>query len=259
MPELPDLEAFSLNLQKELSGKRLQKLTAVNKSKLKIPEKELKSTLENQELKRIYREGKELRFEFADGNILGLHLMLNGDMYLFEKSNEHKYPIVELLFDDDTGLVVTDFQGMANIALNPEEKTSPDALSGEMDFKYLKEQLMKTRTVIKKLLMKPEVIRGIGNAYADEILWHARISPLSVCNKIQKENIKVLAKSTKTVLQNAIKQIHKTKPGIISGEVRDFLDIHNSTKKKSPTGADIKQIMIGGRKTYYTDEQELFI
>ncbi len=257
MPELPDLEAFSLNLQTELSGKRLQKLTAVNKSKLKIPEKDLKSTLENQELKKIYREGKELRFQFANGNILGLHLMLNGDMYLFEKSNEHKYAIVELLFDDDTGLAVTDFQGMANITLNPEEKKSPDALSDAMDFKYLKERLMKTRTVIKKLLMDPKVIRGIGNAYADEILWHARISPMSACNKIPEEKIQTLAKSIKTILQNAIKQIHKTKPGIISGEIRDFLDIHNSTKKQSPTGADIKQTMIGGRKTYYTDEQEL--
>jgi formamidopyrimidine-DNA glycosylase len=59
-------------------------------------------------------------------------------------------------------------------------------------------------------------------------------------------------------LHNAVKQILKSHPDIISGEVRDFLNIHNSKKKQSATGATIRQQMIGGRKTYYTDEQELF-
>jgi formamidopyrimidine-DNA glycosylase len=106
--------------------------------------------------------------------------------------------------------------------------------------------------------MDQKVIRGIGNAYADEILWHALISPLSVCNKIPEDKIKTLAKSIKTVLHDAIKKILKSHPDIIKGEVRDFLVIHNSSKKKSPTGAEIKQTTIGGRKTYYTDEQELY-
>lgn len=81
---------------------------------------------------------------------------------------------------------------------------------------------MKTRTNIKNLLLDQKVIRGIGNAYADEILWHARISPLSVCNKIPDEKIKAIAKSIKTVLHKAIKHICKSHPQIISGEVRDF-------------------------------------
>lgn len=48
--------------------------------------------------------------------------MLNGNMHLFEKTNEQRNIIVELLFDDNTGLVVTDYQGIATVALNPEEK-----------------------------------------------------------------------------------------------------------------------------------------
>ena len=65
MPELPDLEVFSRNLQKEFSGKSLQKITIVNDSKIKVPEKDFKKNLENEKLKKVDREGKELRFQFG--------------------------------------------------------------------------------------------------------------------------------------------------------------------------------------------------
>ncbi|MCW3108230.1 MAG: DNA-formamidopyrimidine glycosylase [Segetibacter sp.] len=257
MPELPDLQVFSRNLDKQLSGKALKEVRVVNDSKLKISPKELKDALEGQELIKVYREGKELHFEFKNGNVLGLHLMLNGNLYLFTKTNEHKNTIIELLFNDDTGLALTDYQGMATPTLNPEKRSSPDALSKEVDYNFLKEKL-ETKTAIKTLLLDQKVIRGIGNAYADEILWDARISPFSASNKIPGDKIKVLAKSIKSVLLNAEKQILKTHPDIISGEVRDFLDIHNARKTHSPDGAVIHNKMVSSRKTYYTDEQELY-
>jgi formamidopyrimidine-DNA glycosylase len=107
-------------------------------------------------------------------------------------------------------------------------------------------------------LLDQNAIRGIGNAYADEILWDAGISPFSISNKIPDTKLKALAKSIKSVLQDAEKQISKSNPDIIGGEIRDFLKIHNSKKKESPTGAPIKFAMVSSRKTYYTDEQELF-
>jgi formamidopyrimidine-DNA glycosylase len=258
MPELPDLQVFSRNLDKQLSGKKLKKLTVVNKSKLKTSPASLKKSLEGETLKKVYRVGKELHFEFKNGNILGLHLMLNGNLYLYEKKHDRKYPIIEMLFDDDSGLVLTDFQGMANATLNPEEKPAPDALSDEVDYSFLKEKLSKKRTVIKTVLMDQKLIRGIGNAYADEILWDARIAPTSIANKVPNSNLKKLAKSIKSVLKKAEKQILKKDPDTISGEIRDFLLIHNSRKKESPKGAAILHTTIGGRKTYYTEEQEEF-
>lgn len=257
MPELPDLQVFSRNLDKRLSGKVLKEVNVVNASKLKVPAKELKDALEGEQLVKVYREGKELHFEFKNGNVLGLHLMLNGNLYLFSKANEHKNTIIELLFNDETGLALTDFQGMATPTLNPGKRTAPDALSKEADYNFLKEK-MQTRTAIKTLLLDQKVIRGIGNAYADEILWDAKISPFSASNKIPDDKIKALAKSIKSVLQNAEKQILKTEPDIISGEVRGFLNIHNAKKTNSPTGAAIHNKMISSRKTYYTDEQELY-
>ena len=106
--------------------------------------------------------------------------------------------------------------------------------------------------------MDQHIIRGIGNAYADEILWAARISPLSASSKIPADKIKKLLSSIKSVLKNAEKQILKAEPDKISGELRDFLKVHNSKKKKSPTGGEILIITLNSRKTYYTDEQEEF-
>jgi formamidopyrimidine-DNA glycosylase len=80
----------------------------------------------------------------------------------------------------------------------------------------------------------------------------------SISNKIPANKIKALATSVKKVLENAEKQIKEKEPVVIGGEVRDFLLIHNSKKKKSPGDATIKVKINSARKTYYTNEQELF-
>jgi formamidopyrimidine-DNA glycosylase len=257
MPELPDLQVFSHNLHKKLSGKMLKEVVVHKAPKLNVSHKELQDALHGQTLTSVYRDGKELFMKFDKGDVLGLHLMLHGKLFLFEGKSENKYPIIEFIFDDDTGLVLTDFQGIANPTLNPEAKDAPDALSADAGFDYFKRVLAKKKTNIKTVIMDQKIIRGIGNAYADEILWHAGISPFSVSNKIPDEKIKALVQSINEVLKNAEKEIIKANPDIIAGEVRDFMLIHNAKKKHSPKGAPIL-INEASRKTYYTEEQELY-
>ncbi|MBD1367096.1 Fpg/Nei family DNA glycosylase [Mucilaginibacter sp. ZT4R22] len=257
MPELPDLQAFSRNLDKKLAGKTVKEVIIHNAKKLNVSEKELQAKLEKQKLEEVYRDGKELYIKFSEGDILALHLMLHGKLFLFEGKNDNKYSIIELVFTDDSGLVLTDFQGIATPTLNPEEKEAPDAVDDKAGFRYLKERLGKTKTNVKTVLLDQKIIRGIGNAYADEILWDAGISPFSVSNKLPEDKIKDLVKSIHSVLKDAEQQILKSNPDIINGEVRDFMNIHNSKKKHSPKGAPIL-IKEGTRKTYYTEEQTLY-
>ena len=259
MPELPDLQVFSRNIHRKIAGKKIKRLNVLVSTRIKISARKLKKELEGQVVKNVYREGKELHIAFKSGSVLGLHLMLHGDLHLFAGKNENKNTIIEMIFDDDTGLALTDWQKMAIPTLNPQPRDAPDALSKQVNAKFLQSELKKTRTSVKNVLLDQHIIRGIGNAYADEILWDAGISPFSKSNGIPVDKIKALAKSIKKVLNDAEKQILKSHPDIIKGEVRDFLVIHNSKKAKSPTGATIRSKVSGSRKTYYTDEQALFI
>jgi len=259
MHELPDLNVFAKNLDKAIRAKNVEKIVVQNKSKLKGSVAKLKKEIHGSKLKKVYREGKELHFEFSNGNIIGMHLMLKGNLSIIEGAkNDKKNTIVELHFNNKKILVLTDYQGAANITLNPVVKDSPDALSEAVDYKFLKDKLANKRTTIKTFLLDQNIIRGIGNAYADEILWKSKIHPESICNKIPDAKIKSLAKNIKSVLRDAEKQILRINPEIISGEERSFLKIHNSKKKESPTGVKIQNKMLKSRVTYFTEEQELY-
>ncbi|TDE10528.1 DNA-formamidopyrimidine glycosylase family protein [Dyadobacter psychrotolerans] len=259
MPELPDLQAFSKNLTKELKGKKLEKLEVLVKQKTQVSEKELSENLDGKTLKKVYRLGKELFFDFGADALVSMHLMLHGKLVMQMKEDElPKYALVNFIFKDGTQLILTDFQKIAKIDLNPELSDTMDALSEKLTAEWLSEKLKKSKAAIKSVLTDQKVIGGIGNAYVDEILWDAKIHPKSIAAKIPQKQIKMLAKSINEVLKDAEKKILKSNPDIISGEIRDFMVVHNSKKKTSPTGGEILIDKVGSRKTYYTNEQVLF-
>lgn len=258
MPELPDLEVFSANLDQTFAGKELISVEVPYDKKLNVSADQVREKLTHQKLKSVTRSGKELLFNFEKGDILSLHLMLRGQLHFFEETHEIASPILELLFDGGRGLVLSDFQKQAMATLNPDLVGAPDALAKDVNADLLSRLLYGKRAVIKNILLDQQQIRGIGNAYADEILWEAKISPFSVAGKIPVNKIKDLEKAIKEVLSAAVVQIRKAQPGSITGEFRDFLKVHTQQKSHSPGGAEILIKKTGARKTYYTAEQELF-
>lgn len=255
MPELPDLQVYSQNLTRTLKGKKVKTVSLKNAKKSKVTNAALSRALAGGKVTGVRREGKELHFDFDNGHVLGLHLMLRGQLIYFEKTNSKKFPILEILFNDDSGLAMVDFQGQANAALDPVVKSSPDALSTHVNFKFLKDKFSRSRASVKSVLLDQDFVRGIGNAYADEILYHCGISPFSICNQIPDNKIRSLLKSIRSVLKRAEKEIIKTDPEIIAGELRHFLAVHNSKRKTTPAGETILVKTVGGRKTYYTKSQ----
>jgi len=136
MPEIPDIEVFSRNLKKLLAGKQVTKVKVVNGKKLKDTAKELSKALEGQKILDVFRSGKELRIKFSKNILLGVHLMLTGDLYFLEEPNERKSTIIELQFKDGTYFSLTDRMKNATVKLNPVDKGGIDAL--DLDYKTLK-------------------------------------------------------------------------------------------------------------------------
>ena len=161
-------------------------------------------------------------------------------------------------FEDGLALVVSDHRGLVTVKVNPIPSSVPDALA--VDKTYLRRKIAeKQRARAKAFLMDQAIIRGIGNAYADEILWQARISPKSTVGRIPDHVIDDFLTSIRSVLTEAIEEIKRQSPEINSGEVRDFLRIHNSKRSESPTGYQIMKEKKGSQITYFTQEQVLYV
>ncbi|GAA4326029.1 Fpg/Nei family DNA glycosylase [Mucilaginibacter gynuensis] len=256
MPEIPDLNIFRKNLARRLVGKTLSTMHVIITRRLKTPEAEFKNILEGQTLMGIERTGKELHFLFKNGHRLGLHLMLYGAMHWYEDKNENRFTIAELVFNDGTGLAITDWQKAVILTLDPEPATIPDAL--DLSSGYLNTALLKISRPIKTVLTDGKTVRGIGNAYVDEILYEAKISPFSEANKIPEDKIEVLTKAIKTVLTNAEYHILKNFPDTITEKERDFLQVHRPKQSKTLAGEEILKAEINKRQTYYTEAQQLF-
>jgi formamidopyrimidine-DNA glycosylase len=259
MPELPDLNVFSHNLTKLFSGKKIYGIEIYYPGKLNASTADIKKSLLGATLSKVSRDGKELRFIFDNGAVLGLHLMLHGQMDISDDVKPGKKTIAALTFDNKSSLIISDFMRQAKLTLNPPSSKIPDALSKKITKALLKKMLREVKASnIKAFLTDQHIIRGIGNAYADEILWMAGIAPASHCDKIPDKKIESLNEAIKSVLRDAEEQIKKTDPDLISGEIRHFLKVHNSKKSHSPTGDKIKIAQLNSRKTYYTDEQQEF-
>jgi len=262
MPELPDLEVFKDNIFKKLTSKRLIRLVVFS-PKITTPQVVLEDELLGRELQSITRHGKELLFDFADKRVVSAHLMLNGNMSIRENTSAKSVinnKVLALVFENES-IVFHDTGSIGTvIKYKPFPGKAPDALGSDFTLEYFLTAACKNSFAnIKAFLIDQKIIKGIGNAYADEILWFARISPKSVTGKIPEEVMGRLYEAIGTVLRNAIVSIKAISPDIISGEERSFLSVHSKTKKKTDTGFPIIVEMIATKKTYFTDEQVVYM
>lgn len=256
MPEIPDLNVFCTNLAKRLVGKTLINIHILVPRRLKKPEADFKAALEEQELTAVTRLGKQLYFEFANGRVLSVQLMLYGSMHWYEGKNDNKFTIAELLFSDGRGLAITDWQKAVILTLDPEISKVPDAM--HIPEGYLEKALKGKLKQIKTVLQEGKVVQGIGNAYVDEILYAAKLSPFSIAAKIPEQKIKVLTKAIPEVLAEAEAHIRHNFPDTITEKEQDFLKVHLPKHKATPLGEPILIAEIAKRRTYYTAGQELF-
>jgi formamidopyrimidine-DNA glycosylase len=262
MPELPEVETTKNGLLPHIKNK---KVTAVNilfpTLRFQIPP-HLKTSLVNKKLIDLKRRGKYLIFQFKNGDLI-VHLGMSGKIKISKLIKYEKHDHFELIFNDITlrlndprrfGCVLwadnyNNHRLIKNLGVEP--------LSTLFDENYLFIKSDNKKTNIKSFIMNSNILVGVGNIYACESLFLAKINPLLSVNKVSKKQFKLLTKAIKTILKNAIKKGGTTLKDFanVDGELGYFsqeLQVYNLENKKcNNCNNKILRIVQNQRATFY--------
>lgn len=266
MPELAEVETVRRTLKKRILNK---KIIDVNIRYSKIVETNLddfSKILIGNSFKDIKRIGKWLIFELDNYYLLS-HLRMEGKYFVKDSNDEivkHEHIIIS--FHDKTDLRYHDTRKFGRMLLVKSEelkyidvikKQGIEANSDLLNGDYIYENIHNKNIPIKTLLLDQTIISGLGNIYANEVLFASKINPNSLGKDISLDTCKLIAKSSKTIIDEAIKEggttikSYTSSLGVI-GNYQTKLMVHK--KEGIPCkicNTPIKKIKIGGRSTYY--------
>ncbi len=228
MPELPELEVIKENLTSQIKGKNIKRLKIFKPYILK---RYFTECLTKEKVQNIQRRGKYLIIVLTHHKII-IHLMLRGSVrYSLPTYRVKKTTAALLEFEDGTVLELseTGHKKMMSLyilskgdILRNVENCGMDPLSDNFTLACFKTILQEEPQQLKSLLRNQRKIAGIGNAYADEILWKAQLSPFRLSTNLTNSEIEQLYEGIIEILAWAIATIRKK--GI--SEKRDFLNVH---------------------------------
>ena len=267
MPELPEVETVKESLKLRLVGRKILKAMILYDNIVAYPSKnDFILRIANQTINDIRRRGKFLIFVLDDYYLLS-HLRMEGK-YFFKDSKDvidkHEHIIFEL--DDGKELRYKDtrkFGKMYLIDVKDIEKIGPlkdlglEPWDSNLTADYLIQKYKKRGTPIKSVLLEQDIIVGIGNIYADEILFLCGISPLRKACDLSDLDCELIIKNTKMVLEKAIKmggttiRTYSSVDGV-HGLFHNELLVHGKDNGTCPKcGNIISKIRVGGRGTYF--------
>jgi formamidopyrimidine-DNA glycosylase len=207
MPELPEVETIKNELTPHIIGHTITAVTLFDEKIVRQPPvEEFNSRLIGQTVTGVGRRGKYLLFSLASGQTLVVHLKMTGSLWL-KPPDRFVRAVVHL--DGGTKIYLRDPRKFGVMWLVEDKKSvtnklGPEPLEANFTPQTLAKALTKRTAPIKALLCDQSFIAGIGNMYADEALFLAKIHPLRRGGSLSKEEIKRLHQAIKQVLQTAI-------------------------------------------------------
>lgn len=260
MPELPEVQTVLDTLETQIKDSKIIDIDVLYKPIVDCDINLFKDKLINQHFRNFIRRGKYLLFEMDDITLVS-HLRMEGKYFILTDEDINKHDHVIFYLDDGRQLRYNDvrkFGRMELIEKNDEyniHNLGPEPFSNNFNLDYCKNYLKNKKLSIKQVLLDQHFVAGIGNIYADEILFEIKVNPLSIANTLSDKNIVDLIEATKLVLSKAIKaggttiRSYTSSLGV-SGRFQLSLNVHTMDKCKQ-CGSDIKKIKVGGRGTYY--------
>jgi len=264
MPELPEVETIRRDLETRVVGHSFSSVQLLWSRAVRQPNpEEFTHRLTGQKIESLERRGKYLIFHLSSGAALILHLRMSGWLHYTSSSSPLEIYCRNVFFmDDGSQIQFCDRRKLGAIWLvaNPEEvvgKLGPDPLAPNFTPKLLKQRLQKRSAPIKAVLCNQEVLSGVGNMYADEALFRAKIHPLKKAGDLSFKEITRLHQSIRQVLQTALSQRgasiadYKDTEGQPGTAQLAFAVAHQRGKNCPVCGTPIQRIAVRNRGTYF--------
>lgn len=263
MPELPEVETVVGDLKKKIVGKTLAGVRVFCPKLIKGPLSKFKH-LSNAKIVSILRRGKYIIINLSGAESLLIHLKMSGQFVLVKKESplEKHTHLVFGLKGNSHELRYLDIRKFGCLRLIPTQ-TLPEELSYlgpeplSLSFSGFRERIAGAGGRIKPLLLNQKFVAGIGNIYADEILYRAGIRPQRKVESLKEKDVKKLFLAIKNILKRAIKYrgstIRDFRDGLgESGDFQKRLRVYGRGGEKcGRCGRRISRISLGGRGTHF--------
>lgn len=271
MPELPEVQVVINYLNSKVKNQKVLNLEIINDKVLKnSTEKQFYDFLKGETILYLERKGKYLIIHLTNHKIWLVHLRMEGKLFTTEKGAffDRFHTMVNIELNDyDLRFNDTRRFGTFHILYEKELDTFPeltrvaiDPLNKDFGVDYLYKFTSKSKKHIKTLLLDQSIVSGIGNIYADEILYESEIHPLKIANTLTKEQLIPIVHWSRKILEESIKHngttIHSFLiNGVDAGDYQNKLRIHNrniKNCKKCQEGTSF--FKVNGRGTFICEK-----
>jgi formamidopyrimidine-DNA glycosylase len=262
MPELPDLTVYIESLEARIANRRLERIRLLNPFLLRTAVPAI-SEAQGQRVTGLRRLGKRIVISLENNLYLVLHLMVAGRLRWLEGKTKPPGRITLALLEFENGT-------LAFIEAGTKRRASLHLVQGEaaleamdpgglevfdLDLDAFSLQLKKENHTLKRALADPHLFAGIGNAYSDEILHRARLSPVALTKQLKEQEVIRLYEATKATLRDWIARLRTEANNRFPEKVtafREGMAVHGRYGKPCPVcGAPVQRIRYAENETNY--------
>jgi formamidopyrimidine-DNA glycosylase len=262
VPELPDISVYIEALEARIRGARLESIRLAHPFLLRTFDPPI-AELNGQRVESLRRVGKRIALRFENGYWLVLHLMIAGRLHWFPAGGKKSARSVLGAFVFDTGTLTLTEAGTkrrASLFVFRDEsqlaKHDPGGLEVlDAPFDAFRARLKAENHTLKRALTDPHAFSGIGNAYSDEILHRARLSPLALSSKLSRAEIARLHAATRAVLAEWTARLRAEAGGSFPEKLKAFrpeMAVHGRFGEPCPDcGSPVQRIVYAENECNY--------
>jgi len=253
MPELPEVETAVRRLRPAVIGRRITAVATHHATSRRALPDDVASSLAGRQITAVERRGKHQHVALDDGSALHVQFRMNGDWHLGRADAPRPpYARVTLTLDDGSMVSLIDTRALATITLRPSGapplRLGPDATDPAFDADALGRALHGRRLAIKPALLDQRVVAGIGNIYAAEALWRARLDPHIAAGRLGPARLARIVDAIRTTMADALADAGRYQ----DGEALERLAVYG--REGAPCRrceVPVRRVVQAGRSTYY--------